>query len=268
MPHLMWHGQRLFYRERGKGPLLLVLPGGTASSANHQNELVYFSGDAPQRYRVVSPDFVGTGGSDRVAVWAGGWWEQNARQAEALVSHLGYDDCIAMGTSGGAVVALLLAILYPERVRAVIADSCVERFSPQMLVQNVVADRARRTPDQAAFWEQAHGADWAQVVDADTEMMRRFAAPVDAGGCGGDWFGGRLDQIRCPVLLTASWQDDMLPDVGRQLCNMGEQIADCRVYLNNTGGHPLMWSRPRDFRAVSDHFLSVIAGDTSSTQKE
>lgn len=273
MPTFRWNGHLLFYRERGvrsadkvhpadkMHPLLLVLPGNTASSANHQGELDHFS----RSFHVVALDFLGTGQSDRVAIWALKWWEQNARQAQALVTHLGYDSCITMGTSGGGVVALLMAILYPDRVRAAIADSCGERFSPQMLAQNVIADRARRTPEQIAFWKYAHGADWAQVVDADTDMIGCFVAPVDAGGCGGDWFEGRLGQIRCPVLLTASRQDDMVPDVGQQVCSMAGQIADCRVYLNNKGGHPLMWSSPRDFRAISDHFLAEVESEARST---
>ena len=42
MPHFEWKGQRLFYRERGEGELLLVLPGNTASSACHDGELRRF----------------------------------------------------------------------------------------------------------------------------------------------------------------------------------------------------------------------------------
>ena len=57
MPYLEWKGQRLFYRERGEGELLLVLPGNTASSACHEGELAYWS----ERYHVVSLDYLGIG---------------------------------------------------------------------------------------------------------------------------------------------------------------------------------------------------------------
>jgi len=248
MPHFTWNGHRLFYRQRGQGPLLLVLPGNTASSACHEGELKHFS----RRYRVASLDFLGTGQSDRVVIWADDWWEDGARQAAALVSHLGYADCIVMGTSGGAVIALLMAIAFPSMVRAVIADSFEERFTPEMLQQNVIADRAQRTPGQVSFWQGAHGSDWEQVVEADTEMLRRCAAS------GGDWFGGRLPQVRCPVLLTASKGDTLLPDIATQLGQMAGQIPDCRAFLNNEGGHPLMWSCAQDFCAVADYFLSVV----------
>ena len=62
MPYFEWKGRRLFYRQRGEGDLLLILPGNTASSACHEAELAYFS----DRYQVVALDFLGSG--DRIAL--------------------------------------------------------------------------------------------------------------------------------------------------------------------------------------------------------
>jgi pimeloyl-ACP methyl ester carboxylesterase len=248
MPHFQWNGHRLFYRERGEGELLLVLPGNTASSACHEGELAYWS----DRYRVVVLDYLGTGGSDRVSSWADDWYDQGAHQAAALVEHLGYLHCRVMGTSGGAVVALLMAALYPKRVRAVVADSFGERFPPERVQVHLIADRTQRLPGQVSFWKAAHGADWEQVVDTDTAMLVRLAQR------GGDWFGGRLAQVCCPVLLTASREDELVPDVGRQMCAVAAQMTDCRIYVHSAGGHPLMWSSPRDFRAISDLFMSAL----------
>jgi pimeloyl-ACP methyl ester carboxylesterase len=250
MPYFGWRGRQLHYRERGEGELLLVLPGNTASSASHQGELAYW-GD---RYHVVSLDFLGTGGSDRVPVWADDWYDQGAHQAAALVAHLGWAPRCVIGASGGAVVALLMASLYPARVRAVVADSFAERFPQDLdLVQaNVIEGRAQRAPRQVAFWESAHGADWEQVVEADTKMLERLARR------GGDWFGDRLGGILCPVLITASREDELMPNAGRQVCAVATRIADCRTYVHSDGGHPLMWSRPRVFRAVSDFFVDSM----------
>jgi pimeloyl-ACP methyl ester carboxylesterase len=249
VPYFAWEGHRLYFRQRGEGPLLILLHGNTASSACHLGELDHWS----DRYCVVAPDLLGTGRSDRVDVWADDWWGQGACQAVALVDHLGREACVVVGTSGGGVATLLMAIRFPERVRAAIADSCVARFSPEMAARTA-RERAGRTPDQVAFWRHAHGADWEQVVDGDTEVLRRLA------GRGGDWFGGRLREIACPVLITASLQDEALLDVARQVCGMAEQVPNCTVFLNNRGGHPLMWSCPDDFRYVSDRFLRGLDG--------
>ena len=233
-----------FIGSKGMGHLLLILPGNTASSACHIGELEYFG----QRYHTVALDFLGTGQSDRVAVWPDDWWEQGAYCAAALVEHLGQESCLVMGSSGGGIAALLLALLMPERVQAVIADSCVERLPAERL-EAVVAERAQRTAEQIAFGRHAHGDDWQQVVDADSDLMLRFSRS------GGDWFQGRLNEISCPVLLTASLTDTALPNVGQQIGNMVERIPDSRAFLSNGGDHPLMWSRPEEFRRVSDCFL-------------
>jgi pimeloyl-ACP methyl ester carboxylesterase len=66
--------------------------------------------------------------------------------------------------------------------------------------------------------------------------------------------------IACPVLLTASLTDSLLPDVPAQTVAMAQQIPDCRLLLVNGGDHPLLWSRLREARAVIDAFLNVDAG--------
>ncbi|MHB0858779.1 MAG: alpha/beta fold hydrolase [Anaerolineae bacterium] len=243
----MAHGHRLHYREQGSGPLLLILPGNTASSASHTGELEYYG----RRFRAVSLDFWGTGESERLERWPDGWWEQRAQDVAALVDHLGAEPCLVMGPSGGAVASLHLATRSPALVRAVIADSCPSWSSGERLAC-LVAGRAARLPGQVAFWRHAHGADWEQVVGADNDLLMRSAA------CGIDWFGDTLRAIRCPVLLVASLRDSLLPDVGSQALDMAHKIRGCRVYLSDAGDHALMWSRADEFRSVADAFLAHV----------
>jgi pimeloyl-ACP methyl ester carboxylesterase len=247
MPYFTHYERQLFYREHGSGPLLLILPGNTASSACHLGELAHFG----QRYRAVALDFLGAGRSDRVAVWPHDWWDEGAAAAVALLDQLDAQQCIAVGTSGGAAIALLLAIHHPERVRAVVADSVVAHI-PAEALRPLLAERAQRTPGQVAFWRQAHGDDWPQVVDADTAMLTGHAAT------GIDYFQDRLAQIACPALLTASLTDALLPAVASQLCAMARQIPRCCLFMVNGGDHPLMWSRASEFCAVADAFLALV----------
>lgn len=253
MPYFEWNQHRLFYRRQGSGPLLVILPGNTASSAHLQANLDYFS----DRFQVAALDFLGTGQSERVVVWADQWWYQGARQIAALIAHLGYRQAVLMGASGGAVAALLTAIHFPQVVRAVVADSFVEQAPPEEFRQRVIADRAQRSPGQVEFWRAGHGDDWEQVVDADTAMLARFADQ------GADWFQGQLDHIQSPVLLTASLRDPLIPGVAGQFCGMLEKIPDACLYLHTTGGHPLMWSEPDAFRAISDHFLQTFLKESN-----
>jgi pimeloyl-ACP methyl ester carboxylesterase len=249
-------GHQLFYRQQGSGDLLLILPGNTASSASHAGELAYFG----ERFNTVSLDYWGTGQSERLETWPEDWYEVAAHDAAVLIEHLGAESAFVMGTSGGAIVALLMAIHHPGRVRGVIADSTVERFTGKML-KNAIANRGQRLPGQVDFWQQAHGDDWAAVVDADSAMLQRFYKKT-----GGNWSRGRLDEIRCPVLLTASLEDSALSNVGKSLMSMSKQIPNSRAFLTSQGDHPLMWSRPEDFRHVSDYFLARISNRNGGAQ--
>jgi len=248
MPYYLWNHHRIFYREKGEGPLLVLLPGNTSSSVNMQSEMAYFS----KRFRTVSVDFLGTGRSDRVDHWANEWWLQGAHQVKGLVQELGVDRCILVGTSGGAVTALLAAINYPDMVQAVIADSFIPFLNKENLERSLIPDRMKPNPGQIMFWEAAHGPYWKQVVESDTMMIERFVRR------GGDWFQGKLAQVKCPVLMTASKVDPALPGVAVHMAEMAEQIKNSRVYLHNDGVHPLIWSAPRVFRAVSDLFLGSL----------
>jgi pimeloyl-ACP methyl ester carboxylesterase len=247
MPYFNHNDHRLFYREQGAGPLLVVLPGNTASSALHAGELAYFG----QRYHTVVLDFWGTGQSDRLAEWPVSWFEQAAHDAAALIRHLDGDPAIVMGTSGGAATALALAQRYPDHVRAVVADSGVPQSSPEQLTATCEG-RAVRMPAQIQFWQAAHGDDWEQVVDADTAMLMRVAER------GGELVSVVLNEIPVPVLLTATLDDDLLPNVGEQLLAMAERIPDSYLCLGRGGGHPLMWSRPDVFRSEVDCFLARL----------
>lgn len=246
MPTFVGFGHRLHYRESGSGPLLLILPGNTASSACHEGELDHFG----RRYHAVALDFLGTGGSDRLAGWPDDWWEVAARDAAALVEHLGQERALVVGTSGGAMIALLMAALYPERVRAVVADSCAERLDPEGL-RAEMARRRKREPAAVAFWRQAQGEDWESVIEADSDLLLRLA---DRGG---DWLQGRLSRVRCPVLFTASLRDPLVPGAAADCPRMARQLPDAEVFLVNDGWHPLMWSKPDAFRRAADGFLSA-----------
>ena len=237
-------GMRLFYREAGGGPLLLVLHGNTASSVCYVGEVEHFS----RRFHVASPDFPGCGLSERIDVWPKNWWRSCADAAAALVRHLDCGPAVYVGTSGGGIASLLAAIHHPATVRAVVVDSSVGAWTPEDL-EGLLAARGKLSLGQIAFWQNAHGDDWHRVVDADTEMIKLWRET------GVDFYEGHLGEITCPVLLTYSKADEMLPRVDEFNRNAAKKIPDSRVYSVEEGAHPMMWSRAEDFRRAADEFL-------------
>jgi len=247
MPTFINDDLSLFYSEKGLGRLLLILPGNTASSACHEGELDYFG----QYYHTVSLDFRGTGKSERMTSWPDDWWEKCADDVAALLLHLGEQQGIVMGTSGGANIALLYAICYPEHASGVIADSCSEIFPPENL-RKEVSNRALQTNEQVEFWKYANGEDWEAVVENDNKLLLEFANQ------GGDFFNGRLNTINCPVLFTGSLKDSFIPDIGEQNISMAKQIKNSTTFLCNDGDHPFMWACSDLFRSVSYQFLKCL----------
>jgi pimeloyl-ACP methyl ester carboxylesterase len=226
----------------------MLLPGNTASSACHQHELEHFG----QQYHTVSLDFRGTGQSERWSGWPVDWWAQGGRDAIALADHLGEEQVILIGASGGAAAALYAALEFPGRVRAVIADSLTHYLPPEQL-RAEVAKRRQKQPEAVKFWQSAHGDDWEKVVEEDNQLMLRFAED------GGEFFPQGLAAIHCPVLFTLSLTDSLLYQGARQAAEMAAQLPESQVFMFNGGDHPLMWSRPEEFLHTADVFLQSKA---------
>lgn len=247
MPYFTNNNAEIFYTEKGKGDLLIILPGNTATSACHENEIDFFS----KNYHVVAIDFRGTGKSTKYNNWGINWWNDCTDDIAALIKHLNKTNCILLGTSGGANIALLFAIKYPKLVKAVIADSCAEKFLPEALIKEV-EQRRQKTKEQVEFWQWANGKDWESVVENDNKLLLDFAK------AGGDLYKGNLVKINCPVLLTASLKDSFINNIGSEVAKMAKQIKQSQAYLVNEGDHPLIWTAPKKFLQISTMFLKLF----------
>jgi pimeloyl-ACP methyl ester carboxylesterase len=226
---------------------LVILPGNTASSVCHQQDLTYFS----QHFTAVSMDYLGTGQSDRLSEFPEDWFSFCADQVAALISFLGTGPAVLLGVSGGAVVALRTAAAHSTLVRGVIADSFSAQLTQTMVQENVVKARAVRSEGQIAFWRFAQGEDWENVVEQDTAMLKRLA------NRGGNWLGEKfLNKVHCPVFLSASLEDSSLPDPAGDIVIMLKALPDGRAFLADHGDHPLIWSAPQAFREAVSGFLA------------
>lgn len=245
MSYFNFQEKKIFYSVKGEGPLLIILPGNTATSAAHENELNYFS----DRYCTVSLDFLGTGKSDRIEQWNSNWWEECSHQVAALVEHLNYKEAILLGISGGAIIAIAAAINHSYKVKAVVADSFSLHFTEEMYKNNVLIERANNTEQQQKFWSWMHGSDWKDVVNADTKMIEMVVKE------GGLCINGQPETIECPVLLTYSEEDSFLHNVKEIADDLGKKISNCDAKIFSKGSHPLIWTNPTEFFPVVDEFL-------------
>lgn len=109
------NGAKLYYEIYGKGEPLVLLHGngGSIGGMSHQIEL-FAAG-----FKVIAMDCRGRGKSELGAEPL--TYELMAKDAIALLRHLQVPSAHVVGRSDGGIVALLMAIHFPERVKKIVA---------------------------------------------------------------------------------------------------------------------------------------------------
>lgn len=249
MPYVPYCGRSLWYQEAGEGPTLIFLHGNTASSRLFEPLLPLYT----PHFRCARLDFLGNGRSDRVASFPTDLWQDQARQVLALIREAGYERPCLLGTSGGAWAAVNAALLAPDAVGAVAADSFDGRTLHPGFARDLAAERDRAKQDPAArgFYEWCQGPDWEAVVDRDTDALLRCAA------AGRLLFCRPLEQMKPPVLLMGSREDPMCRlDLEAEYTAMAAQIPCASVCMFPSGGHPAVLTRAEDAARAVLAFLT------------
>ena len=130
------NGAALYYERRGNGPAMLLVSGATGD-AGHWTEVAEV---LSSKYTVVTYDRRGNSRSPRPSEWTATTIDEQADDAEALISGLHLAPAIVLGTSAAAGIVTNLAIRYPSVLRGVILHEPVFQSG----VTNAAAFRARR----------------------------------------------------------------------------------------------------------------------------
>lgn len=109
---------RLFYREEGDGPLIIMLHG-LLMDGQCWADNGFASAFSPS-FKVVCPDLIGHGFSDKVAVQDFYKREDQVEVIVKLMDELGYDKANVIGYSAGAWLAMGLLDSYPGRLTSVV----------------------------------------------------------------------------------------------------------------------------------------------------
>lgn len=108
------NGVRLFYEETGNGEPLVMAHG---SWGDHHNwDLVVPA--LAERYRVITYDRRGHSQSERPETQ--GSFDEDADDLAALIEALGIAPALVVGNSGGSIIALKVAVRWPEVLRALV----------------------------------------------------------------------------------------------------------------------------------------------------
>lgn len=171
MPYFKYNSKNVYYNEAGGGEPLLLLHGNTASSRMFDSVVGLYEKD----FRVIVIDFLGHGRSDRLDEFPADLWFDQALQVAEFLKYKGGKKVNIIGSSGGAIVALNVALETPEYVKRVIADSFEGEKPLAGFLETIEQDRelSKQDPGTRRFYEHNHGDDWESIVDNDTLTLSR-----------------------------------------------------------------------------------------------
>lgn len=253
MSYFTFDNKKIYYEENGSGTPLLFLHGNTASSKMFTD----FSKRYTDSYKVILIDFLGHGRSERLSEFPADLWFYEAQQAMAFLRHKHYDKVNIIGCSGGAIVALNVALEASECVDKVIADSFEGEKADEAFVKNLLSDRSSSLEDTNArgFYSYMHGDDWEQIVHNDTSAIIRHSKEVV------NFFHKPISDLKAKVLLTGSKGDKFMYSVAHDYYekvygNMLEKLTNGSMYLFESGDHPAMMTNQDEFYRLSIEFLA------------
>lgn len=266
-------GTWLHYDEWGQGKTLVVLPGGAGRHPSYLGDLAGLPG------RLLVHHFRGSGESPAApSAEAGSFWHQ-ARDLEALRTHLGLERLDLVAHSAGTRVAIAYAAQYPDRVASMVlitppVSYLTDTPSDADLITahrkgdpvfDAAAEASRKGPQgdsQAAFeqWQAlvapATYAAWTSKEQAHSRIGRTELATVRAflSTTGPDDLPARLSSVEAPVRVIAGAQDyttGLAPVLAAtELFPNGEAVV-----IDDCGHYPWV-EQPAAFREAVDPFVS------------
>jgi pimeloyl-ACP methyl ester carboxylesterase len=237
---------KVYYEVAGTGAPLCLLHADGSSGAEFAPVVPRLA----ESHQVILIDNPGCGRSARRA-FSYDYYKENAKAAIEVARKTTGEPLSLIGTGGGAVVPLWMAILDPSRLHAVVADSFVE-FNLSEDVRKDLAAHQSPTEEMISFWKEMNGEDWSEVIQRLDRVVAVMAEQKRSV------FNWRLEEVKCPVLVTGSNEDHLLSNLGSRLPEITKQMPHARLVLYEEGGHPAMWSRAEKFWPDALKFLGEL----------
>lgn len=251
MAYFKYGEKHIYYEETGTGFPLVLLHGNSVSSKMFTGIMDLYKED----FKVILIDFLGHGNSERLEQFPSDFWYDQAMQVIQLITHNHYGRVNLIGTSGGALAALNVALERSDLVHKVIADSFEGEQAVSSWTGTISAQREKtKTMEQVCMlWEYCHGKDWERVVDLDTDVVIRHDKTIK------NFFHRDLSQLSIPALLSVSLEDDEyigIMDIEKTYKELMMKIPKGTLHLFPSGGHPAMLTNAKEFADLAKDFFT------------
>jgi pimeloyl-ACP methyl ester carboxylesterase len=258
-------GLQMAYEIDGLGEPLLLIGGFTMVKESWELQVVALA----KRFRVVSFDNRGVGETtvptEPFSV------AHMAADTVGLMDALGIDSAHVFGVSMGGLIAQVLALDYPDRVRKV-ALGCTTHggrhaVQPQKQVMEILAKASDPSISvEAAIRIRLPTLFSDRFIREEPERLEEFVRfsqlhwPTPTGAAG--QMGAlsvfnvkqRLGEIHCPVLAITGSEDRMMPPENSRL--LADGIAGAEHYLVEDAGHSFFYEKPDEVNRVLMDFFS------------
>lgn len=262
MPKLAIADGEIYYEETGSGPPLIFVSGLNGVGRYWQPQLAAFG----SRFRVITYDQRGTGGSDRLQREFS--LDRMAVELAALMDALKIERAHIVGMSTGGAIGQTLAIEQPQRVARLVLCSTWTHCDPwfRRLFEARREMYRQCGPELHAMFHPLwlYSPDYVNTHDAGITEERKKAvdnAPpveVSIGRINAllafDRRSG-LPRIKSPTLVIASDNDYITPSYYAEA--LAHAIPGARLVIPHGGGHSISKTRPEEFNRIVLDFLGA-----------
>jgi pimeloyl-ACP methyl ester carboxylesterase len=225
----------IHYRDEGDGLPLVLLHGGWGYGLNPFNRQLEKLSD---EFRVICPDRSGYGGSTKlVDGFTTDFHYRAAAETLNFLDALGIERAFFWGHSDGAVIAAIIGITAPERVRGLILEAFhYYRMKPDSreFFETVANDPEALGAEICGKFALEFGTDdWRKLITSHARTWAEIALtssrPAD------DLYGGRLHEISAPTLLIHGGLDPRTEP--GELAAVAAELPHAGIELLDAAGH-------------------------------
>lgn len=247
------NGLRIYYRETGEGPPLILVHGGLATGEVMWSPAVV--ADLARGHRVLSPDSRGHGRTDNPAGRMR--YDQMADDVAAFSAALGLERPVVVGYSDGAQVALEIGLRHPQLAAALVVGGVVTRpvegylqaLREMGFPESGAVDLPQVERAMGGFYETLRTSHEHARGDED---FQRYLTEISALWYSvPDYADAELAGIGTPSLVIVGDRDGVSVDESMRLYRLlprGE-LAVVPNADHGAGGKPVFWALVADFLA-------------------
>lgn len=237
------NGVKLYYEIYGNGAPLVLVHGNGGNIGYMKPQIEYFS----RSYKVIVMDCRGRGkselGKDSLT------YIQMTKDIADLLDYLHLDSTYVVGRSDGGIIALLMAIYYPSKVKKAVAfaanltpdtTALYSFFYDQVVIDRKQADEMIARKDTTQNWH---------VVQQRNRLME-FQPHITSSD---------LREIKCPVLIASTDRDIVKVE---HTIFIYRNIPQANLCIFTGESHYITKNNPTLFNTVISKYLSDhFAGD-------